>query len=145
MEYGVTKPPAPTADFTVLRRNETHAAEQKTDLPEEQTVEPTDRPQGGKASEHATERPARQTPVASAVPEPPAPDENRTQDVVPKQETMRKAYQDRENDAMVFRTINAETGEVVSQIPEESILRLRKLYQDAAQHAQPETFDLKTA
>ncbi|MBB4301830.1 flagellar protein FlaG [Rhodobium orientis] len=145
MEYGVTKPPAPTADFTVLRRTESNPVEQKTDLPAEQTVEPTGKLESGKGSEHATERPARQEPAASAAPEPPAPDENRTQDVVPKQETVRKAYQDRENDAMVFRTINAETGEVVSQIPEESILRLRKLYQDAAQHAHPDTFDLKTA
>lgn len=40
----------------------------------------------------------------------------------------REEYRDKITDSLVYRAIDTETGEVVRQIPEESLLRLRRAF-----------------
>lgn len=46
-----------------------------------------------------------------------------------------KNFRDKDTDTFVFRAVDEETGEVVRQIPEEAMLRLRKALADSGQPA----------
>jgi len=105
MEYGATKPIPPMAAAIPTARRQDHPEPvAETDLPPEKVVTAV------KETDHARETSdsleySRQAP-----------------------ELERKTYRDTVTNSLVFREINPDSGEVVRQIPEDSLLRIRRYY-----------------
>ena len=98
----VKGPPPPTASQTIRAPAPTLEPVAETELAPSETVQP--------AVEAEAARPSA---------------ENNAQ---PIQSIKREEYRDTVTDSLVFRAIDTETGEVVRQIPEESLLRLRRAF-----------------
>lgn len=79
-----------------------------TDLPPEKSVQPS--------SETTAPRPAAENDFAKA-----------------ESNIKREEYRDKITASIVFRAVDMDTGEVVQQIPEESILRLRRAFAETTQ------------
>ncbi|WP_051242324.1 flagellar protein FlaG [Stappia stellulata] len=107
METGVTRAPAyQTALVPTRGREAVNPPSAPTDVPAEKAVQPS---QESTAMRPEAENPASQRPVGS-------------------QDIKREEYRDTITDSLVFRAIDTETGEVVRQIPDESLLRLRRAF-----------------
>lgn len=107
METGVTRAPAYQTALAPLRSREAvNPPAAPTDVAPEKTVQPS---QESEAARPEAENPASQP--ASAP-----------------QDIKREEYRDTITDSLVFRAIDTETGEVVRQIPDESLLRLRRAF-----------------
>jgi flagellar protein FlaG len=80
----------------------------RTDVPAEKAVQPP--------TETAANRPAAENNFAKA-----------------EANIKREEFRDKITDSIVFRAVDLTTGEVVQQIPEESILRLRRAFAETTQ------------
>ena len=80
----------------------------RTDVPPEKSVQP--------ASKTAASRPAAENNFAKA-----------------EANIKREEFRDKVTDSIVFRAVDMTTGEVVQQIPEESLLRLRRAFAETTQ------------
>ncbi|GGB37321.1 hypothetical protein GCM10011316_06800 [Roseibium aquae] len=115
METGLARPPMPsyTAISPVERAPERTERAAKTDLPRNQTVAP--------ASEtDASSRPADDRTLREPTREP----------VQIGREIERKNVIDPESNSMIYMATDSETGEVIRQVPSETLRRLRA-YADA--------------
>ncbi|SDU24484.1 flagellar protein FlaG [Stappia sp. ES.058] len=107
METGAIKAPAYQTALAPVRGRETVTPPSApTDVPPEKAVQP--------AEESAASRPEAENPSA------PRPG--------PSQDVKREEYRDTITDSLVFRAIDTTTGEVIRQIPDESLLRLRRAF-----------------
>jgi flagellar protein FlaG len=107
METGVTRAPAYQTALTPLRgREAVNPPAAPTDVAPEKAVQP--------AQESEAARPEAENPVSQSTSAP--------------QDIKREEYRDTITDSLVFRAIDTETGEVVRQIPDESLLRLRRAF-----------------
>ncbi|MEP4767410.1 MAG: flagellar protein FlaG [Roseibium sp.] len=108
LDTGFARPPSPTytAITPVTRASERNQPAALTDLPEDKTVQPSNEAYKGQQAA-ANKKDQR------LLSEHPAPAVERRNIVDP------------ESDSLVFVATNTETGEVVRQIPSETLLRLR--------------------
>ena len=108
LDTGIARPPSPTytAITPVTRAPERNQPASKTDLPAEETVQPSVETERGQQS--ATHK-RDQGPLAERFAQP----------------VERRNVIDPESESLVFVATNTETGEVVRQIPSETLLRLR--------------------
>lgn len=105
--------PIRTASYTLVptvpRPSEASASPAaRTDVPPEKAVQPP--------NETAASRPAAENSFAKA-----------------EANIKREEFRDKVTDSIVFRAVDLTTGEVVQQIPEESILRLRRAFAETTQ------------
>jgi len=108
LDTGLARPPSPTytAITPVTRAPERNEPAANTELPAEETVRPSPEADSGrKAAENETNR------------------RPRTDSIAPRVE--RRNVIDPESESMVYIATNIDTGEVVRQIPSETLLRLR--------------------
>ncbi|MEP3046009.1 MAG: flagellar protein FlaG [Roseibium sp.] len=108
LDTGIVRPPSPTytAITPVTRAPERNKPASETDLPSEETVQPSSEAYKGQQSatygkEHQPLSEQFKTPVE------------------------RRNVVDPDSNSLVFVATNTETGEVVRQIPSETLLRLR--------------------
>lgn len=119
MDNGVLKPIAPAAAVPIVRPHDKTTFFTKTDLPDGNAVPPVEetqrpRPAGGEVAN-------RHDAGADAL--------------------ERRHYRDAITKDVVYRATNPENGEVVVQIPDESLLRLRRFYAAYDQLAQQPQLD----
>lgn len=110
LDTGLARPPSPTytAITPVTRAPEKNAPAAETDLPPEETVTPSSETQYGRqAADHRPQQQGRQTGKYEAA------------------EVERRNVIDPESESLVYIATNIDTGEVVRQIPSETLLRLR--------------------
>ena len=105
--------PIRTASYTLVptapRPSEASASPAaRTDVPPDKAVQPP--------NETAASRPAAENSFAKA-----------------EANIKREEFRDKVTDSIVFRAVDLTTGEVVQQIPEESILRLRRAFAETTQ------------
>jgi|GEM_PF-2511313 len=108
LDTGLARPPSPTytAITPVTRAPERNAPAAKTDLPAEATVNPSEEASDGqRAANNEQNRQKPQDPAVSPV--------------------ERRNVLDLESESMVYVATNTDTGQVVRQIPSETLLRLR--------------------
>ncbi len=104
MDGGAIKPVAPAPPVPVARPQETTGPVEKTELPAEKAVPPVQRSERSRQSSTSVESPAASAP----------------------EKLERKNYRDSLTNDVVYRVINPESGEVVHQIPDESLLHIRR-------------------
>ena len=114
MEYGLSKPVAPMAVVPPARKQESPEPVVETELPEENTVKPADRSEDVRQSAHSTAEPAAQD---------------------AQRDLVRVNYRDSITNSIVFKAIDPDTGDVVQQVPDETLLRLRRFF-EASEQAQ---------
>ena len=122
MDSGVLKPIAPTAAMPAVRPQEKNSSPTKTELPAEKAVRPADKTSQTRPMSENAQRP----------------DEG---DKTEKLE--QKHYRDAITQDVVYRTINPDNGEVVRQIPDESLLRLRRYFAAYDQLSRQASVDTK--
>ncbi|MEE4011788.1 hypothetical protein V1T76_06995 [Roseibium sp. FZY0029] len=123
LDTGLARPPSPTytAITPVTRAPERNAPSVDTDLPVEETVRPSTETQNGQRTAN-NEREQRSL-------------GDRFSSSVERQNII-----DPEYDALVYVATNTETGQVVRQIPAETLLRLRAYNESIqSQQSQPPT------
>jgi len=111
MDTGAVRVPAtPTASPAVRSPNPVAEPATRTEIAPEKAVQPS--------QESVFARPAAENGAENG-------SETRS---VSSSSIKREEYRDTITDSLVFRAIDTETGEVVRQIPEESLLRLRRAF-----------------
>ncbi|MHA7777704.1 hypothetical protein [Roseibium sp. M-1] len=108
LDTGLARPPSPTytAITPVTRAPERNAPSTQTDLPVEETVAPSAETENGKRAANNQRDPRRlQDPITPTV--------------------ERRNVVDPESESLIYVATNTETGQVVRQIPSETLLRLR--------------------
>jgi uncharacterized FlaG/YvyC family protein len=108
LDTGLARPPSPTytAITPTTRAPKQNEPATKTDLPAEETVGPSGEATDGQRAANNEQ------------------DQRKPQDPVTPQMDRRNVV-DPDSDSLVFVATNIETGQVVRQIPNESLLRLR--------------------
>ena len=119
MDAGAVRPLPVQVSTPTVRVPETTAPVARTDLPEASTVTPTREAhrQTGAARDNDREE-VRDKTRDEATAERPSKREN---------------FRDEVTDTMIFREVDEASGEIIRQLPEESILRLRRALADNAQ------------
>lgn len=122
MDTGLARPPSPTytAITPVTRAPERNAPAAKTDLPAEATVKPSDE---GSDGQRAANNPRDQ----QKQPDP----------LTPRLE--RRNVLDPDSESLVYVATNTDTGQVVRQIPSETLLRLRAYSRTMEEHQSSQT------
>lgn len=118
MEYGAIKPVAPAPEAPVVRKQE-QPEPVKTDLPEEKAVSSAKEAEPQRETSNGADRPVEDAP----------------------RQLERKLYRDADTNSLVFRAINPENGDVVVQIPDDSVLRMRRLLAAYDQQEQQSKID----
>ncbi|PVB59285.1 hypothetical protein [Labrenzia sp. 011] len=119
MDTGLARPPSPTytAITPVTRAPERNAPAAKTELPREATVSPADEGSDGqRAANNARDQ------------------KNQADPVTPRLE--RRNIIDPDSESLVYVATNTDTGQIVRQIPSETLLRLRA-YSRTMEESQP--------
>lgn len=106
MDSGAIKTVASPVAMPVSRRPETSESITRTELPAERTVTPVKRSEQTRRSAENTSQPANDA----------------------SKQLEHKHYRDAITNDVVYRAIDPENGEVVHQVPEESLLRLRRFF-----------------
>ena len=109
LDTGLSRPPSPTytAITPVARAPERTRPAAETDLPAEETVRPaTETDQSRQAADHERKR-------------------QFTSDRPEDQQVERRNIIDPESESFVYIATNVDTGQIVRQIPSETLLRLR--------------------
>ncbi|KZM47637.1 flagellar protein FlaG [Labrenzia sp. OB1] len=122
MDTGLARPPSPTytAITPVTRAPERNAPAAKTELPAEATVKPSEEGSGGqRAANNARDQQMQQDPIT------------------PRLE--RRNVLDPDSESMVYVATNTDTGQVVRQIPSETLLRLRAYSKTMEDHQSNQT------
>ncbi|WP_029063082.1 flagellar protein FlaG [Labrenzia sp. DG1229] len=119
LDTGIARPPSPTytAITPVTRAPEKNVPAAKTDLPAKETVNPSSETQDGRrsADNEQSQRAAQRT--------------------TPQVE--RRNVVDPDSESLVFVATNTDTGQVLRQIPSETLLRLR-VYAETVENQQTE-------
>ena len=123
LDTGLARPPSPTytAITPATRAPERNAPATNTDLPAEDTVRPsTEASDGRRAAENSRDGQSLHESVA--------------------QNLERRNIVDTESDTVVYVATNIDTGEVVRQVPSETLLRLRA-YTETIESRTPPALD----
>ncbi|WP_209015126.1 hypothetical protein [Roseibium limicola] len=118
MDTALVRPQVPTysAITPETRAPERVTPAANTDLPVEKTVSPTDQ---GNESRRASDNPRTQEPLSGRL------------------NIERQNFIDPESESLIYQAKNSDTGEVVQQIPSESLRRVRAYTRSIAEQAAP--------
>ena len=132
MDTGAIRPLPSYTAFVVPRVSETNTATARTDLPEEATVRQTPTSAESRSAEHRFEQSSQ-----------------RRRDTERANDLDRRVERDPSTDSFVYKAIDTESGEIVSQVPNDSLLKLRAyvetMTQSAARRDQAQTVNTQHA